>query len=89
MSIKLKVSDADKKQIVNHDIEARVLNALLGERRFLIEAKAKEILETNGLSPSLYAMYFNPAKDEWEAKLKPGIISIPTPGGDPAEIKKN
>jgi len=89
MSIKLKVSDADKKQMANHDIEARVLNALLGERRFLLETKAKEILETNGLSSSLYVMSFNPAKDEWEAMLKPGIISVPTPGGNPAEIKKN
>ena len=89
MSIKLKVSDADKKQMGNYAIESRVLDALLGERKFLMETRAKEILEVNGLSSGLYVMSFNPAKDEWIAMLKPGVISVPTPGGNPMKVKEN
>ena len=87
--MKLKVTDEDKKQMASFAVEERVLITLAKERRFLMNSKAQDILTTNGLSPKLYAMSFNAAKDEWEAQLKPESIAIPTPGTDLSKIKGN
>ena len=89
MSIELKVSDNDKRQMANLLTECQVLDNLLMERRSLLESKGREILDTNSLSPKLYAMRFDSRKDIWEAVLKPGVISVPTPGTDLEKIKKN
>lgn len=77
MSIKLNVTDEQKKQLANLDIEARVLNSLLNERKSIISEIVKGILEVNSLSSKLYVMKFNSHKDLWEAELIPGVISLP------------
>ena len=89
MSIKLKVTDADRNQMGNYAVESTVLSTLLRERRFLMEQKGGQILESNGLSPELYSMSFNAAKDSWEAHLRPGALVVPTPGGNPIQVKNN
>ena len=89
MGIKLKVTDDDKKQMARFAVEEQVLIALAKERRFLINSKAQDILTTNGLSPKLYVMGFNAAKDIWEAQLKPDALAIPVPGGSPIKAKEN
>lgn len=89
MGIKLKVTDEDKKQMGSFAVEERVLVALAKERRFLMNSKAQDILTTNGLSPKLYIMRFDAAKDEWLAMLKPDALAIPTPGTDLSKIKGN
>ena len=89
MGIKLKVTDEDKNQMGRFAVEEQVLVALAKERRFLINSKGQDILTTNGLSPKLYVMRFDAAKDMWEAQLKPEAIAIPTPGTDLSKIKGN
>jgi len=89
MSIKLKVTDEDKKQMAKFAVEERVLIALANERRFLLNSKAQDILTTNGMSPKLYAMNFSAPEDKWEAVLRPGAIAVPVPGTDLSKIKGN
>lgn len=89
MGVNLKLTDDAKKHMSNLAFEAKVLNNLLGERRAMMEGKAREILETNGFSPSLYAMHFSVAEDKWEAVLKPGSLSIPENGIKPARVIRN
>jgi len=89
VSIKLNVTDEDKKHLANLDIEVKVLGNLFNQRRAMLEQKAISILETNSLSPKLYAITFNVAKDEYEAILKPGAITIPAPGTNINKIKTN
>ena len=89
MGINLKVPDQEKKRMANFALEFNVLNALAKERKFLMDEKAIELIRANGLDTNLYAMHFNPSADKWEAVLKPGAISVPVPGGNPADIKKN
>lgn len=78
MSIKLQVTEQDKKQMANLSMECQVLNNLLVERRAALQNKVGEILTTNALSPKLYVLKFNPGKDLWEAELKVGVIAVPT-----------
>jgi len=89
MSIKLKVDDNAKKQMTNFNIEAQVLARLTTERRAMMDSLAKEILTANGLDAKLYGMVFSPKDDKWEAILKPGVLSVPTPGTDINKIKTN
>ena len=89
MGIKLKVTDDDKKQVASFAIEEQVLVALAKERRFLLNSKAQDIITANGLSPKLYIMRFDTAKDMWEAQLKPDVLAIPTPGTDLSKIGGN
>ena len=89
MGIKLKVTDEDKKQVASFAVEEQVLVVLAKERRFLLNSKAQDIITANGLSPKLYIMRFDAAKDMWEAQLKPGSISMPVPGTDLSKIGGN
>ena len=89
MSINLNVTDEDKKLMANLLTECQVLDHLLRERKVFFEATGKKILETNSLSVNLYALRFDSRKDTWEAILKPTAISIPTPGTNVNNIKKN
>ena len=89
MSIKLKVTDDNKKLLANLSVEVRVLNTLANERRFIMEQRANAILKGNDLDPKLYAMQFNPSEDKWTAILRPGAITVPTPGTDLSKIKTN
>lgn len=89
MSIKLNVTGEQKKQLANLSVESKVLFNLANERKFLMEQVGAKILQDNHLDPKLYAMQFNSGKDNWTATLKPGSISIPTPGTDISNIKTN
>ena len=89
MGVKLNVTDEDKTQLANLNIEAQVLSNLLAERKARMDKKAREILETNSLSTSIYAMIFSVADDKWEAVLKPGAISVPQNGIRPGKIIRN
>lgn len=89
MSIKLKVTDEQKNHMANFDIEARVLDNMLKERKVLMDKEAVEILTTNGLDHKLYAMRFSPGQDLWEAILKPGAIAVPVPGSNIRNIRGN
>ena len=75
--MKLTLTDQDKAQMANLLTESQVLNNLLAERRAALEVKAQEILNSNALSPKLYALKFNPGKDLWEAELKRGQLIVP------------
>jgi len=87
--MKLNVTDEHKKHMSNLLIEIRVLEQLTRERKAMMEKKAIDILTTNGLSPKLYSMHFNPSEDKWEAMLKPGVLTVPAPGTDISKIKSN
>lgn len=87
MSIKLNVTDEDKRRVSNLSIEVQVLNNLLAERRAMMDKKVGDILDANSLSPRLYALAFS--EDKWEAVLKPGSIAIPTPGTNIGKIRTN
>lgn len=89
MGIKLKVDDKDKKVMGNLEIEFRVLNNLTIQRKAMMDKKAVDILIANGLDPKLYALSFLAAKDDWEALLKPGALTIPAPGTNLKSIKEN
>ena len=89
MSIKLKVTEQDKKVMSNCNIEVRVLDKLVAERKFIMEKKVKEVMEYNQLNSKLYMLKFNVAQDTWEAELLPGALTLPVPGSDPIQVKKN
>lgn len=89
MSIRLNVTDEQKKRMANLNLEARVLNNLLEERKAMMDILGKEIMTANGLSVNTYNMFFSVSKDTWEATLKPSAITIPAPGTDLSKIKTN
>lgn len=89
MSIELKVSNEDKRIMLNLTTESQVLNNLHNERRLMMENKAIEILKLNNLDHKLYFMRFDGRTDKWEAHIKPGAIAIPTPGSNIKNIRGN
>ena len=89
MGVKLNLTDEQKKMMANLNIEFKVLSQLATERRAIMDSTARDILTTNGYSPKLYALSFSPAKDSWEAILKPNALTVPAPGADIKKIVKN
>ena len=83
MDIRDRLNPQLKKEIHDLMLECQVLENLLKERQMRVKAKGAEILERAGLSPVLYGLYLNPAKDIWEASLNEKVISLPGHGSFP------
>ncbi len=77
MDIKDKLTLEDKQVLTNLALECQVLESLLHRSKVIMDAKAKEILARQGLSPQLYGLKFNPSQDMWEAELKDGALIVP------------
>ncbi len=77
MDIKDKIPLEKRQEIVRNINEINVLSALVREKRAAVTGIVAGILKDLDLSPTMYELHINPAKDEWQTTLRPGQLVTP------------
>lgn len=90
MDVSDKIDAQTKQRIRNYQLECRVLQKLLKEREAIFAQELEKLLTTLNVSPTLYGLGFNFAKDEWRLELKPDMLVVPNGSkGRAVEGRKN